>query len=306
MAFRSIRCGLALTVGLVLAGVTACSSSNGSASNGSGSTLEVVASTNVYGDIASQIAGSKARITSIISNPQADPHSYEANVQNRLAMSKAHVVIENGGGYDDFMDSLLRSTPNDARTVINVVALSGKTAPPGGSLNEHVWYDFPTMAKLATKLADTFAAVDRADATTFSANARTFIAKLKVLEQTATAVKARHSGTGVAITEPVPLYLLQACGLVNRTPPAFSAAIEEGTDVSPRVLADMLALFDNHQVSLVAYNEQTTSAVTERVLAAAKTNSIPVVPVTETLPDGKDYLSWMSDNLSAVQTALAR
>ena len=114
------------------------------------------------------------------------------------------------------------------------------------------------------------------------------------------------AGEGVAITEPVPLYLLDAIGLDNRTPEKFSEAIESGNDVSPVVLQETLRLFTDRQVRLLAYNEQTSGAETTRVLAAAKQADIPVVPVTETLPSGKDYLSWMNANLDAVAGALAK
>jgi zinc/manganese transport system substrate-binding protein len=160
------------------------------------------------------------------------------------------------------------------------------------------------MEKVATELAGALASTDPGGASTYQANAQSFIGKLKQLELTEASIKAADKGAGVAITEPVPLYLLQASGLVNKTPPEFSAAVEAGTDVAPRVLNDTLTLFTHKQVKLLAYNEQTTEPTTEKVLAAAKANNIAVVPVTETLPAGKDYLSWMADNLSAVHSAL--
>jgi zinc/manganese transport system substrate-binding protein len=300
----------ALAAALVIAaGSTACSSSAGNAPSSktsSGDTLSLVASTNVYGDIASQIAGDKVKITSIISDPAQDPHSYEASVQTRLALFRADVVIENGGGYDDFVDSMLKTGKKSAVKVLDVVDISGKTAPSGSSLNEHVWYDFPTIAKLVSQLAQVLSAKDPAAASTFTSNARAFTHRLSALEHTEATVDAAHAGAGAAITEPVPLYLLEACGLVNRTPAEFSNAVEAGTDVAPRVLQSTLALFRDKQVSLVAYNEQTSGPETEQVLNAAKANNIAVVPVAETLPAGKTYLSWMSDNLGAVQRALSK
>jgi zinc/manganese transport system substrate-binding protein len=278
--------------------VSACGSSTGAGG------VSVVASTNVYGDIAKQIAGDKVSITSIISNPDADPHSYEADTRNQLALSKADVVIENGGGYDDFVDTMLKSAKNDDRKLLNVVDISGKVATAGGEFNEHVWYDFPTVAKLADQVATALSARDAADAATFRTNAATFKQKLHQLEATEASIKARHAGAGVAITEPVPLYLLQACGLTNKTPAKFSEAIEEGTEVPATVLQQTVDLFTHKQVKLLVYNEQTAGPQTQNVLDAAGANNITVVPVTETLPVGKDYLMWMTGNLSAVQTAL--
>src|SRR4051794_2581422 len=278
--------------------LAACSSSAAdTAASTSKAGVQVVASTNVYGDIVRQIAGDKAEVTSIISDPDQDPHSYEANAQTQLSLSKAKVVIENGGSYDDFMDTMLKSAGNTSAKVLNVVGISGHKAPAGGELNEHVWYDFPTMEKLATQLASTLSEVDSANSSTYAANAAAFTGKVKQLQATEASIKAAHDGAGAAITEPVPLYLLTACGLVNKTPGEFSEAIEEGTDVPVAVLQEALTLFSAKQVKLLAYNEQTSGPETEKVLAAAKANGIAVVPVTETLPDGKDYLGWMTANL---------
>jgi zinc/manganese transport system substrate-binding protein len=274
-----------------------------SSSAGAAAAVPVVASTNVYGDIAKQIAGDRATVTSIISNPDADPHSYEANTRTQLELSKAKVVIENGGGYDDFVDTMLKSAGSSAK-VLNVVDISGKKASGGGELNEHVWYDFPTIEKLADQLAAALAEADPVGASTFTANAGAFKQKVQQLEAKEASIKSAHTGAGVAITEPVPLYMLEACGLVNKTSGEFSAAIEEGTDVPAKVLQETLDLFAHKDVKLLAYNEQTTGAETEKVLNAAKANNIAVVAVTETLPGGKDYLSWMTGNLSAIETAL--
>jgi zinc/manganese transport system substrate-binding protein len=263
----------------------------------------VVAATNVWGDIVSRIAGEHADVTSIISDPSADPHSYEANARNQLAISKARIVVENGGGYDDFMTRMVGAAGGE-RTVINVVKLSGKVAPAGGDLNEHVWYDFATVDRFVSALVNDLSRADPKDRTTFTANAAAFRAQLLQLEAVEAAIKSAHHGAGVAITEPVPLYMLQACGLVNKTPPAFSAAVEDGTGVSALVLAQTLQLFTDKSVQLLAYNEQTSGPETDQVLSAARANDIPVVPVTETLPDGMNYISWMTGNLAAISHAL--
>jgi zinc/manganese transport system substrate-binding protein len=277
--------------------------SDGSTSGGSGP-VSVVASTNVYGDIAKQIGGDKVKITSIISDPSQDPHSFEGNTQTQLELSKAKVVIENGGGYDDFVDTMLKTAKNPSADVLNVVKISGKTAPAGGALNEHVWYDFPTMEKLADQLAGSLSKADPADGALFTQNAAAFKAKLKPLEDKAAGVKSAHGGEPVAFTEPVPGYLLEACGLQDKTPTALSKAIEEGSDVSPRVLQDTIALFTAKKVKVLLYNEQTAGKETQALDRAAKSNGVAVVPVTETLPSGKDYITWMSDNLNAIQAAL--
>jgi zinc/manganese transport system substrate-binding protein len=231
---------LALITGASLALLAGCGSSSDSGSDGStaqgaaaSSKVKVVASTNVYGDITEQIGGDKVDVTSVMSNPGQDPHSYEASTQNQLSLSKAKVVVENGGGYDDFVDRMLKSGGNSSAEVINAVKVSGKSAPEGGELNEHVWYDFPTVAKIADRIAAALGKADPADAATFTKNAETFKGKLAGLEAKEADIKKKHGGEAIGITEPVPLYLTEASGLVNKTPEEFSEAIEEGDDVSP-------------------------------------------------------------------------
>jgi zinc/manganese transport system substrate-binding protein len=313
-ASRSLLLGCSAAA-LTLA-VTGCGSSTGAVGPSSGSStsgtaavhVDVVASTDVWGDVVTQVAGdlagSTVRITSIITDPDADPHSYEASTQNQLALSKANLVVENGGGYDDFVDTMLKTADNASATVLDAVDISGKTPDADGELNEHVWYDLPTVRAVAAQVAGVLAKADPDNAATYAANQQTFARDLTDLESTEAQIKAAHGGEGVAITEPVPLYLLQACGLENRTPAEFSEAVEEGTDVSASVLDETEKLFDDKDVALLAYNEQTSGPETEAVLRAARANDIPVVPVRETLPAGKDYVAWMTANLDAVRTAL--
>ncbi|MEU5891191.1 zinc ABC transporter substrate-binding protein [Streptomyces sp. NPDC047461] len=300
----------ALITGASLVVLAGCGSSSDSDSGGSvsqspaaASVIPVVTSTNVYGDIVGQIGGPKVDVTSIISDPDQDPHSYEANTQNQLALSKAKVVVENGGGYDDFVDRMLKSG-NSSAEVVNAVRISGRTAPKGGELNEHVWYDFPTVSKIADSIAAALGKADPADAAGFTRNAEAFKAKLQPLEAKEAQIKRDHGGEAVAITEPVPLYMIEASGLKNATPPQFSEAIEEGSDVSPKVLQAALALFSGKKVEALVYNAQTSGPQTEKAEAAAKAAGIPVVPVTETLPSGKDYLGWMTSNVDALAGAL--
>jgi zinc/manganese transport system substrate-binding protein len=298
---------LALLTSASLALLAGCGSSSGSADAKSApARVAVVASTNVWGDIARRIGGDRVDVTSVISDPDQDPHSYEADPQNQLALSKAKVVVENGGGYDDFVDRMLKSGHNDSAEVINAVEVSGKTAPKGGELNEHVWYDFPTVARVADRISAALAKADPGAAGAFAKNAAAFKAKLAPLEAEEARIKKAHGGEGVAITEPVPLYMTEASGLVNRTPAQFSEAIEEGDDVSPRVLKESLALFSGKKVKVLVYNEQTSGPQTAKAEAAAKAAGIPVVPVTETLPKGKDYLGWMTDNVDALASALSQ
>jgi len=303
------RAGLALVAALT---ISACGSADGASSSaaagssGAQTPIPVVTSTNVWGDVVSQIGGDQVAVTALIVDPAADPHSFEPTAQAQLALSKAALVVENGGGYDDFVQTMIDAAgaPAPVVTAVDLFAKDTDGASDQGAFNEHVWYDFPTVGKVASRIADELSSIAPAQAAVFQANLSAFTGKLDGLTAELDAIKAAHDGAPVAITEPVPLYLTQAAGLVDKTPPEFSDAIEEGTDVPPTVLSDTLGLFTGKQVVALVYNEQTSSPETEKVLAAAKDNAIATVGVTETLPAGKDYLNWMDANVTALQGAL--
>jgi zinc/manganese transport system substrate-binding protein len=266
--------------------------------------LSVVASTDVYGAIASAVGGKAVTVTSIINSADADPHEYEATPTDALAVSKATVLVYNGAGYDDFATKL-RDASSTKPIAVDVSALSGfDTSVP--DFNEHVWYSLPTVKRLADTLATDLAAADPSQATTFTANAKAFDSAVDTITTKVDAIKARHSGARVAITEPVPGYLLQAAGLVVATPPAFSAAVEEGTDPPASVVTANLATFSGpDKVTALVENAQTEGPTTTQAEQAAAANGVPVVKVTETLPSGvTDYVTWMSGQVDALATAL--
>ncbi len=294
---------LVLPAAALALGLAACAGTAAPAPGADGS-VAVVASTSVYGDIVRTIGGDAVAVTSIIDDPSQDPHEYTANARTQLALSKAQLVVENGGGYDDFVATMLSATTAQPR-VLDVADISGYDQKPAeGEFNEHLWYDVPTMVKLTERVRADLAAIAPEHAATFETNAAALTTRLERLEEVESTLASEHRGTGVAITEPVPLYLLDASGLVDRTPPEFSRAVEVGSDVPGAVLQETLALFSGRQVGLLAYNDQTTGPQTEAVLAAAKAHGVPVVGMTETLPAGLDYVGWMQQNLDAVSGAL--
>ncbi|ALE06604.1 ABC transporter substrate-binding protein [Arthrobacter sp. ERGS1:01] len=274
-----------------------------SAGGGNDGKISVVASTNVYGSIISAIGGDKVSVYSIIDRPDADPHSYEATPQDKLAMSKAAFGVENGGGYDDFFGQLASGVLADDK-IVNVASLSGMDTG-AADFNEHLWYSFPVMDTLADQLVARLSAADPAGAAAFKDNAATFKKQLGALEGQLATVKKSYDGTPAAITEPVPLYMLTAAGLVNKTPEAYSKAVEDGNDVPAAVLLKTTALFSSHEVKLLAYNTQTEGPQTKAVLDAAQGAGIPVLDVSETLPANTSYLQWMTANVGNLLKALA-
>ena len=263
----------------------------------------VVASTDVYGSIASSVGGAHIHVTSIIHSPDADPHEYEATPADATAVSEAKVLIQNGGGYDDFAGKLV-SAAGAKPTVIDVSKLSGLDT--GADFNEHVFYSVPTVAKLADTLSADLSKVDPANTADYQAGATAFKAKLDGLNGKLAAIKAAHPGARIAVTEPVPLYVTEQAGLVNATPEAFSHAIEEGNDPPAAVLQQTVALLSGPaKVSALLLNGQTESASTSAVQQAAVAGGVPVVKVTETLPAGTmDYVTWIGGEIDQLSTAL--
>jgi zinc/manganese transport system substrate-binding protein len=303
-------------LGLLL---TACSPTAGSSRGTAGDgVIDVVASTSVYGDIVSRIGGDKVRVSSIINRTSQDPHSYEATTQDKLAVSKAELVVENGGGYDAFIDTLAADTGLESGNIINAVDVSGlATESPAAAspdsaghthehagLNEHVWYSLPAVSRLADAVADKLGTLEPGSAQMFLTNAAAFKASLGGLETKLAAIKSSAGHAPVAVTEPVPLYLLEDAGLENETPAEYTAAIEEDADVPPAVLKTAVDLVASRGVKLLAYNTQTEGPQTVALKKAAETAGVPVVNFSETLPDGQSYLQWMTGNVESIGKAL--
>lgn len=290
---------LALSIGL-----TACGGDNKTEGPGAGSGMPtVVASTDVWGSIAQAVAGDHAKVTSIITNASADPHSFEASPSDAAAISDATLVVYNGGGYDHWVDDVLANHPGvasvDAYSLLNAAAI-GEPDPA----NEHVFYDLGTAKAVATTIADRLAHDDPAHAADYRANAATFNRNADTIEQTEKAIRTTHPGAAVVATEPVAHYLLVAAGLTDKTPAGFTAAVEQDADPAPVDVAAMLDLISDRQVAAVVFNEQTETAVTKQVQAAAQSAGVPTVKVTETLPDGSDYLTWQRDAADRLANAL--
>jgi zinc/manganese transport system substrate-binding protein len=268
--------------------------------------VEVATSTDVYGDIVLAIGGDRVHVTPIIHTTAQDPHSYQATTQDKLTVSKARLLIENGGGYDDFFGTLAADNTRDHELidVTKLSALSPQSAAAAADFNEHLWYDFDTMSALADTVSMDLARVDPSNTAVYTANTDRFKVDLGKLTDRTAALKAHHGGDPVAITEPVPLYLLQAVGLVNKTPEEYSHAIEEGHDVPVPVMNETLDLISGKRVKFLAYNDQTEGPQTKALKEAATKAGLPVIDFTETLPEGQSYLQWMNTNVDHIDKTL--
>jgi zinc/manganese transport system substrate-binding protein len=302
------RLTLTLTTAAAVLGLAACGSSPDSpaspATPAAGDPIPVLASTDVWGSVVAAVGGDRVTVTSLIDGPSADPHEYESTPADAAAVARAKLVVVNGGGYDDFATKLVETAGTNP-PVLDAVALSGLDTGQG-ELNEHVWYSLPAVDKVADAIAADLGRTSPADAATFTANAQRFHADVAGLQQKVDALKAAHGGARIAVTEPVPLYLTEAAGLQNATPEEFSEAVEEGNDPPAAVLAATLAVVEGpDKVTALVANAQTESPSTRKVEDAARAAGVPVVPVSETLPEGVgSYVAWQSAQLDALTKAL--
>ena len=309
MRLRNRLSKLAALKLLGLAGLGALAGCSGAATGAStpaypsdAGAMTVSAGENFYGDLLHQLGGSKLRIYAFLSNPNADPHQYESNSGNARAVADSRLVIENGLGYDAFLDRLLRASPNSKRVVVNVQSL----VRAADGANPHLWYD-PTVApRLATATADALAQLDPANAAVYSANLGRLLSSLQPISDRVATLRSRFHGTPVAFTEPVYGYMAEAIGLAILSPEAFMKAIEEGNDPPSQAVAAEQDLITGHRVRVLLYNSQTVTKITAGIRDLAVNNSIPVVGISETEPPGQTYQQWQVGELGRLEAALSR
>jgi zinc/manganese transport system substrate-binding protein len=294
-----------VAAGLVgLASMAATVGSPPPAAASSAHTVAVVAGENEYGNVAAQIGGRYVSVYSVDSNPNTDPHTYEATPSVGQKIAQANLLIENGLGYDSFMDALASASPNRDRRVLNVQHVLDL---PDSTRNPHLWYSPKTMPVVARVLAADLSALDPAHASTFHTNETRFIASLQPWINAIAAFKGKYGGTRAATTEPVADYLLTAMGIRNVTPWQFQADIMNGTDPTPQDLSMERGFFPDHEVKVFCYNQQVTDPLTDSIRQTASAAHVPVVGVYETMPTpGYNYQSWMMAELNAIEKAVAR
>ena len=288
---------------------SACSSASSSSAAGgtSGAAASVtkitaIGAENEYADVIAQVGGKYVQASSIMSDPNTDPHTFEASPAVAREITAAKLIVQNGVGYDDWATTIENADPSDGRKVINVQQLLGL---PDSTPNPHLWYKPSTMPAVAGAIATDLAQIDPAHASYYKANAASFTASLSAWNSAIASFKSAHPGTPVATTEPVADYMLQAAGADNLTPWTFQADIMNGTDPSPQDVAIENSLFTQHKVRVFLYNQQVTDSLTESFIKLADENGIPVIGVYETMPTpGFDYQSWMLAEVNALNKAV--
>lgn len=262
--------------------------------------IPVVAAENFYGDLARQVGGSFVAVTAILSNPDQDPHLFEADPSTARALKAARVTIANGADYDPWMDKLLKADAAPGRAEIVAAELVGKHAGD----NPHLWYDPATMAAVAQDLAAKLSAIAPAHKAAFDRNAAAFVAALKPLDAKVAAMKAKFAGQPVTASEPVFGYMAGLLGLDMRNQ-AFQMAVMNNTEPSASDVARFEDDLKGHKVRVMIYNSQADDQAVKRLVQIARDNHVPVVGVTETEPAGTSYEAWMEHQLDALDHALS-
>ena len=262
--------------------------------------IDVVAAENFYGDLAKQVGGKYVSVKSILSNPDQDPHLFEADPSTARALKAAKVTISNGVDYDPWMDKLLKADPSTGRAEIVAADLVGKHVGD----NPHLWYDPKTMKAVAEALAAKLGAIEPAHKAEFEKNAAAFDVALKPVDSKVAAMKAKFAGQPVTASEPVFGYMAGLIGLDmhNET---FQMAVMNNTEPSASDVAKFEDDLKGHKVKAMLYNSQADDQAVKRLVKLAKDDHVPVVGITETEPAGLSYQAWMLHQLDALDHALS-
>jgi zinc/manganese transport system substrate-binding protein len=303
---RTARITLALLLIIVAVGgisyllvhSTASTQSNSSANSGK---LQVIAGENFWGSIASQIGGNDVQVTSIVSDPNADPHEYESNTTDARSFASAQLVILNGAGYDSWGDKLISGSPNPNRLVLNVADLLGKKEGD----NPHFWYNPTYVNEVAEQIEKDMIAQDPVHDADYQKNYEAFEASAADYQNRIASIKQQYAGTKVAATEDIFQYLATASGLDLISPPAFTQAVAEGNDPPADSIVTFQEQLKSGQVKVLVYNQQTVTPLTESMKNLAADEGIPVIGITETIqPPDTTFQVWMNAELINLQNAL--
>ncbi len=298
----TVLVGAIAAVALAAAGCG--NSSGGTRDSANGTTvINAIGAENEYANVLSQVGGKYVHVSSILNNPNTDPHTFESSPQVAQEVSGAQLIVQNGVGYDDFMSKIESASPNPKRKVIIAQDVLGL---PDSTPNPHLWYDPTTMPAVAKVMAADLAALEPSHKAYFAANLTKFDTSLTPWLNAIAAFKAKYPDTPVATTEPVADYMLQAAGTDNLTPFTFQADIMNGVDPSPEDIALQNSFFTQHKAKVFVYNQQVVDSLTTSIRQTALQAGVPVVGVYETMPTpGYDYQSWMLAEVNALQKAVA-
>jgi zinc/manganese transport system substrate-binding protein len=271
------------------------------ANTGNGAPITVIAGENFWGSLILQLGGNRVSVTSIVSDPNADPHEYESNAADAKLFATANYVILNGAGYDSWGDALLSASQNANRKVLNVAQLLGKK----NGDNPHFWYSPDYVNQVITQMEADLISIDPSDAAYFQAQYKTLQSSLAEYRNRITTIQHSFGGTKVASTESIFVYLAQAAGLDLISPAEFIDAVAEGNDPPASSVVEFEKQLKGHEPQVLVYNEQTVTPLTENMKKLAAEAGIPTIGITETIqPPDATFQEWMNAQLLQLQNAL--
>ncbi|MEZ0070383.1 zinc/manganese transport system substrate-binding protein [Streptacidiphilus sp. MAP12-20] len=308
---RPARLVLRAAAVALVATVSACSTSSSSGSTSGatasgaaagGKVIQVAAAENFWGSIATQLGGDHVHVTSIITNPNTDPHSYEPAAADARTVTTAQYVIVNGIGYDAWADKLLATNPGSGRTELKVGDLVG--IQPGG--NPHRWYSPANVHQMIERITADYKKIDPADAAFFDQQKQTFETQtLAQYNQLISDIKAKYAGTPIGASESIVTPLADGLGLKMLTPGTFLTAMSEGTDPTAADKSLIDQQIKGKQIKVYVYNSQNSTPDVVAQVKLAKSEGIPVATVTETLtPASATFEQWQTTELQGIEQAL--
>lgn len=263
--------------------------------------VQIVAAENFWGSLVSQLGGTHVHVLSIVSDPNADPHEYESNTANALAIANADYIIVNGAGYDDWANKLIGAGTKPNAKVLNVADLIGKKEGD----NPHFWYSPDYVNQTVKQMEEDLISIDPVNATYYEQNYNNLKLALAPYQNRIATIKQQFNGTQVAATEDIFAYVADPAGLDLISPPAFTQAVAEGNDPPADSIVQFETQLKSGNVSVLVYNQQTVSPITENMKKLAAEQGIPVIGITETIqPPDVSFQDWMNAELMSLQNAL--
>lgn len=297
------RTGRTALTGLVLAVVMSSPAAASPAARASTDPVHAVGAEAQYANVIAQIGGPYVAVTAVMVNPSTDPHSFEMSAAYAAKVAEAQLVVQNGLGYDGFMNALESASPNGGRHVIVARRLLGYGA---SAFDPHLWYDPRTMPLVARAVASALEALRPSHAAYFRSSLARFDHSLAPWRSAIAAFRLAHPHRRVAVSEPVADHLLRAMGLTIATPDIFQSDVMNGLDPAPQAIALQQHLLTTRSVAVFCYNEQVMDALTASLYGLARTSHVPIVGVSEIMPPTESYQAWMLATTNQLAKAVAR
>lgn len=295
---RIVRIAIAALASVgMLASVAACGS--GRSSSEKSGTIEVVASVNQWGTVAKTLGGGNVNVTSIINSTNVDAHDYEPTTSDIAKLQKAQVIIVNGAGYDAWA---VKAAQSANATIVNAAAVGGVN----DGENPHVWFSADVRKAVAQAITEAYEQADAAKKSDFDKLHDQWKSEENNVESKIAEVKQKSDGLAYAATESVASYLAEDMGLTDATPSGYARAAANESEPTPTDIKQFTDALKAGEIKLLVVNTQEESELTGKITNAAKSANVPMVELTEQMPEQYDSLTaWMESLVDAFSKAIA-